>query len=87
MDDGLAEKLFDSFWSTLVAAGWPLPWAWASLHRLQREAWEHVAIAARQDAATKQDAEIAMLRGANAALQRENSALRAESCPNCNGTT
>ena len=70
MDDGLAEMLFNAFWDPLVARGWPKPCAWQELHETQRDAWQQVAIAAREDATSKQNAELEMLRDANAAWQR-----------------
>lgn len=75
MDDGLAEKLFNAFWASVCAHGWPKPCTWFELHETQREAWQQVAIAARADAASKIHDEVEMLRAANDAWQRENSEL------------
>lgn len=77
MNDGLAEKLFDAFWAGVCAHGWPKPMAWSELHQTQRDAWEQVAIAAREDFARCLNVELEMLRGANEAWQRENATLRA----------
>lgn len=77
MDDGLAEKLFNAFWHSVVAWGWPRPASWTDLHETQREAWQQVAIAARADAQAKLDAECEMLRAANDAWQRECAELNA----------
>lgn len=71
MDDGLAERLFNAFWKPIVDAGYPPPVTWAALGDAQRMAWQAAAVAARTEFADRVDAEVEMLRGANAAWQRE----------------
>jgi hypothetical protein len=78
MDDGLAEKLFDAFWASCAGGDFVRLGPWSALRDEQREAWQAVAAMARREAEANEDAEIKMLREANAAWQRLDEEARVD---------